>query len=236
MTELLYLQDSYAQHCEATIIAVQHRQVVLNKTVFYPTGGGQPHDTGNIVCNNQTYAVLSVQKKDGTVFHELDQEGLRIGDQVHCMIYWKRRYLLMRYHSAAHVLAGVFSKELGTEITGGQLAVDKGRFDFALADFTKEKIEEIFQQANAVIAQDFPIHAYTLPKEEALQDPTLFKLANKEYIEKLQEVRVVDIVGFDKQADGGTHVRSLKEIGAVHLLKIENRGKNNKRIYFNLNE
>lgn len=235
MTERLYLQDSYQKTCTAKVLTVvDNKQIILDTTIFYATSGGQPHDMGIITKGNASYNVVSVKKEGGHIIHYVDKPGPAVGDTVTCELDWQRRYMLMRYHSAAHVLSGVFHKELGVEMTGGQLDVDKGRFDFPMEHFSKENVEALFVKANNIVQQDLPIKVYTLSKEEALQDPTLFKLANKEYIEKLQSVRIVDIVGFDKQADGGTHVKSLKEIGNISLLKMENRGKNNKRVYFSV--
>lgn len=141
----------------------------------------------------------------------------------------------MRSHSAAHVLAGVFCNETNATITGGNLNLDKCRFDFSLEEFNRELIEKLFEKANAIVGKDLQIEIYFQPKTEALQDKSLFKLEAKEYIEHLpEEVRIVDIVNFDKQADGGTHVKSLKEIGKIVLGKISNKGKNNRRVYFSL--
>ena len=152
-----------------------------------------------------------------------------------CRIDWERRYQLMRSHSAAHVLAGVFCNETKATITGGNLDLEKCRFDFSLEEFSRELIEELFKKANETIEKDLPIHVTFKPKKEALEDKSLFKLEAKEYIEHLpEEVRIVDIENFDKQADGGTHVKSLKEIGKLTLGKISNKGKNNRRVYFSL--
>ena len=234
MTKALYLDDSYLKECEATVTQVNGKYIVLDKTLFYAVGGGQPFDTGSIKTGDADYKVVFVKKFGDAISHEVDKEGLQEGDVVTCTLDWERRYKLMRSHSAAHVIAGVFCNETDAMITGGQLDIEKCRFDFSLEDFSREKVEELITKANARIQQDIPIKVYTLTKEEALQDQSLFKLAKKDYIEKLANVRVVDIVDFDKQADGGTHVKSLKEIGKIELVKIDNKGKNNRRIYFKL--
>ena len=139
----------------------------------------------------------------------------------------------MRYHTAAHLLSAVIYKETQCETTGNQIGSDKTRMDFSL-DISKEQVESFITKANEWVAKDAKVKVYVLPKEEAMKDPTLFKLAIKEYIERLKEVRVVEIEGIDKQADGGTHVHSLKEVGPLKLERVDNKGKNNKRVYFTL--
>ena len=234
MTELLYLHNAYLKECDAVVVSVDvtGNYVVLDKTVFYPEGGGQPCDTGVLKKGDEEYKVVFVKKINGEISHEVDHPGLDIGDRVSCSIDWERRHLLMRYHTAAHLLSAVIYSETKVETTGNQLDVDKSRMDFSLDDASKERIEGFIQKANQHISTDAKVKVYTLPKEEAMKDPSLFKLAIKNYIEKLKEVRVVEIEGIDKQADGGTHVKSLKELGTISLLKIDNKGKNNRRIYF----
>lgn len=235
MTEALYLKDSYLKECEATITKVTDgKYIVLDKTIFYPIGGGQPYDTGTLEKDKETFKVIFVKKFGSDISHEVDKEGLKEGDKVKCALDWNRRYELMCYHTAAHVLSGIFSKEENVLITGNQLDIGKGRIDFNLEEFSREKIEHLIIKANELIEKDLQIKVYTISKEEALKDEALFKLAVRDYIQKLKEVRIVDIEGFDKQADGGTHVKSLKEIGKISLLKTENKGKNNRRVYFKL--
>jgi len=235
MTEALYLQDSYLKECTATVTKItDEKYVVLDKTIFYAISGGQPWDTGTLTKGEEAYNVLFVKQFGADISHEVDKPGLKEGDTVTCKINWERRYNHMRNHSAAHVLAGIICNETDAVITGGQLGEEKSKLDFSLEEFSKEKVEELIKKTNEKIAEDILIKVYTLSKEEALKDPSLFKLATKDYIEKLKEIRVVDIVNFDKQADGGTHVKSLKEIGKVTLVKIDNKGKNNRRIYFGI--
>ncbi len=236
MIQPLYLHDAYQQECDATVRAsgTQGTSILLDQTIFYPEGGGQPCDAGTLRKEGTAYIVLSVKKTPEGIMHEVEKPGLQPGDHVHLQIDWQRRYTLMRYHTAAHLLSAVIYKETKVETTGNQLATDKSRMDFSLEDASRERMESFIQKANNLIQHDAPVKVYTLPKEEAIKDPSLFKLAVKDYIEKLKEVRVVEIVGIDKQADGGTHVRSLKEIGSIKLGKIDNKGKNNRRIYFTL--
>ena len=139
----------------------------------------------------------------------------------------------MRMHSAAHVLAGVFSKEANALITGGELGLEKSRFDFSLEKLDREKIDGYFDKANEIVKKDLPIEFYFLPREEAMKDKDLFKLAVG-FKHDIKEIRIVNIKTFDKQADGGTHVKSLKEIGYIKLLSVDNKGKGRKRVYFTI--
>lgn len=234
MTKLLYLEDSYLKTCTATVTGVQGNVILLDQTIFYPAGGGQACDTGTLLVDGQVYRVISVQKVSGEVYHQIDREGLDMGDVVSCALDWDRRYRLMRSHTAAHLLSGLLNQRTNAQITGNQLDIDKSRMDFNLDAYTPELLTTLIAEANALIKKNTSVHVYTLTKEQALLDDSLFKLANKEYIEHLQDVRVVEIEGIDKQADGGTHVKTLREIGRIVLQKIDNKGKNNRRIYFTL--
>jgi len=234
MTKQLYLEDSYLKICTALVSAVQGTVITLDQTIFYPIGGGQACDTGTLLANGEVYKVISVQKVSGEIYHQVDREGLDIGDQVTCTLNWDRRHRLMRSHTAAHLLSGLLSKHLGAQITGNQLEPEKSRMDFSLETYSPEQFTIIFREANKLVKENVSVKVSLLTKEQALEDPTLFKLANKEYIAHLQDVRVVDIVGVDRQADGGTHVKSLGEVGLLVMGKIDNKGKNNRRIYFSV--
>jgi misacylated tRNA(Ala) deacylase len=230
----LYLDDAYLKEFEAVVNIVKDgKYVVLDKTAFYPIGGGQPYDTGKIFKDDMEFNVVYVGKFDGKISHEVDKLGLKEGDNVKCMIDWGRRYKLMRMHSAAHVLAGVFSNEYKAMITGGNLDLEKSRFDFNLETMDREKVEQAFAKANEIIKKDFKIEVYSLDRKEAMKDESLFKLAAG-FKHDFKEIRIVDIKNFDRQADGGTHVQSLKEIGKIELVKMENKGKGRKRVYFTI--
>ena len=169
------------------------------------------------------------------VLHRLDRAGLAVGDEVHGELDWTRRHLLMRYHTATHVLTGVMFKDYQVRVTGNQLTPDKGRVDFAFEQFDRETLEEGFRRSNALIGQDLPVRVSFVPAAEAKARPELFKLETT-FRHDLPELRLVDIAGFDVQADGGCHVASLKEIGRLVLTKCENKGKVNRRVYFVLEE
>ena len=235
MTNLLYLVDSYLKEADATVISVKDGKfVVLDKTIFYPNGGGQPYDKGKITRGGEDFAVVYVGKFSGEVSHEVDHPGLGVGDKVHLVLDWERRYRLMRSHTAAHVVAALLNQGTGALITGNQLDVDHVRFDFNLELFDPEVLKKYLEKANQLFGTDVPVKWYELPREEAFKISGVVKMAGA-FPPDLPFLRIVEIIGVDKQADGGTHVRNLKEVGQVHLLKTENKGKSNRRIYFKLN-
>ncbi len=219
---------------EAEVVKKGENYVVLDKTVFYPKGGGQPSDVGEIYKNGNAFRVVNVEKREGGVFHFIDGEfDLEVGDKVVCRIEWNRRYKLMRMHTAAHVLASVFFKDYNAKITGNQLDVESSRFDFNLPNFSRELVEKAIEKANSLIKEGKEVKVYWLKREEALKDKEVVKLA-KAFPPSLDYLRIVEIVGVDKQADGGTHVKNTKEIGEIKLVKLKNKGKDNKRLYFSL--
>jgi misacylated tRNA(Ala) deacylase len=235
MTKALFLVDSYIKESSATVISVKDGKfLTLDQTIFYAKGGGQPHDTGKILKDCEVFNVVYVGKFSGEILHEVDRVGLQPGDKVHCILNWDRRYKLMRCHTAAHVLAAVLNKGTGALITGNQLEEDHVRFDFSLQKFDKALLEAYLNEANELFDADVPVNWYELPREEALKIPGVIKMAEA-FPPDFPILRIVEIVGVDKQADGGTHVKNLTEVGKVVLIKTENKGKNNRRIYFRLN-
>jgi len=234
----LYMEDAYLKEFEARIGNVTKGGenkffVTLDRTAFYPDSGGQPCDTGKFVKNGIEYPVVYVGKFSGKISHEVSKEGLKEGDVVKGIIDWERRYKLMRMHTAAHIICEIFHRHSGALITGNQLGTDKSRIDFSLENFDRDKMTEYFQKANEIIAKDLNIRAYFLPREEAMKMEGITKLANV-LPPNVRELRIVEIEGFDMQADGGTHVKSLKEIGRINFVGAENKGKSNRRVYFTL--
>ncbi len=227
----LYMMDSYAKEFDARVVEVDGKNILLNDTIFYPAGGGQPCDLGTIKAGNETYNVANVFKKDGKAWHEVDREGLQNGDQVHCSIDWERRYRLMRMHTAAHIIDAIFYTEAGALSTGNQLGIEKSRIDFALENADKERMQEFIDKANGMVQKETDVKVYFLDRDEALKIPGVVKLANAMPPE-VEELRMLEIPGVDLQADGGTHVTNTREIGKIILLSVENRGRNNKRIYY----
>ncbi|MFP5255549.1 MAG: alanyl-tRNA editing protein [Acidimicrobiia bacterium] len=225
-TELLHLRDAYLRTFDASVTAVDGDHVALDRTAFYPTGGGQPHDTGTLAGR----AVTAVSKEGDTVWHTLEGEPPAVGERVHGEVDWDRRHALMRTHTALHVLCGVIWNEWGVPVTGGNMEPLVARMDFEL-DPTPEgfgaRVEELVNEA---LAADHPIRVSFLPRSEAVLDEDLIRTKVSLIPETVSEIRVVDIVGLDKQADGGTHVASTAEVGRIRVVKTESKGKGNKRI------
>ncbi len=233
MEEILYLYDHYLKEFEATITDVlEENKIILNQTAFYPTSGGQSHDKGTIrrIADNKHFEVLNVYKREGKIIHEVDKVGLKKADKIRGIIDWTRRYKHMRAHTAAHIISEVIHKETRALITGNQIGESKIRIDFSLENFNKEMFKQYINAANKIIAQDLPVTIEFLSHEGALQIPEISKLAIG-LPESIQQVRIVKIGNFDVQADGGTHVKSTKEIGKLIFLNAENKGKNNRRVY-----
>ncbi len=235
MKEPLYLRDCYLKTWKTRVKSAKEKFVVLEDTAFYPKAGGQPWDTGTIkrLSDGREFRVVYAGRFSGEISHELDQEGLRAGDEVECDIDWERRYLFMRYHTAAHVLSGIIYKETGAIITGNQIGEDKTRIDFSLDDFDREKIMSFEERANSLIREAKHVNFLFLSRDDAMKDPELVRLA-KGMPSGIKEFRIVEIEDFDRQLCGGTHLRNIKEIGTLKILKLENKGKNNRRVYFSI--
>ena len=232
MESALYMNDSYLKEFETVVESIKDDKfVVLDKTAFYPSGGGQPHDTGIMVYNNEEYPVVYVGKFSGKISHEVAMPGLKVGDKVTGKINWDRRYKFMRMHTAAHLLISIFNRESNVLITGNQIDEDKTRIDFNMENFDREKIIQYIETANEIIKQDLPVKVSYLPKEEAMKIPGVVKLAGA-LPPDVHTLRIVEIPGIDVQADGGTHVKSLAEIGTIEFVKAENKGKDNRRVYY----
>lgn len=234
MTRALYLDDSYLRECDAQVVSVTDGKfVVLDQTVFYPKGGGQPCDTGKIVRGDEEFRVVYVGTFSEETSHEVDHAGLKSGDKVHCVLDWERRYKLMRSHTAAHLFASLLCDGTGALVTGNQLEEDKIRFDFSLAEFDRNILAQYINKTNEILRKGASVKWYELPKEEALKIPGVIKMA-KALPPDRPLLRIVDIEGLDRQADGGTHINDLKEVGQIRLLKAENKGKDNRRVYFSV--
>jgi misacylated tRNA(Ala) deacylase len=234
----LYLHDSYKRETQAHVTQViDERFIVLDKTVFYAQGGGQPGDTGTLTYASTAYTVLNTTKKDGVIMHEVDKPGLQVGDTVLAVINWDRRYKLMRYHTAAHLLSTVVHEHAGALITGNQISEDKLRIDFSLEAYDPLKMQHYIDFANKIIDKHLDVHVRFMPREEALAVPGMVKLAGA-LPPSIAELRIVTIGSgedvADEQADGGTHVRNTKEIGRIQLVSTENKGKANRRIVVTL--
>ncbi|MBI2541705.1 alanyl-tRNA editing protein [Candidatus Woesearchaeota archaeon] len=237
MQNALYMDDSYLKEFEAAVVSVKDGKfVVLDRTAFFPQGGGVECDHGTMKrkSDGEEFKVVFAGKFEGSISHEVDHEGLKEGDAVHCTVDWDRRYNLMRCHTGIHVLCGVFSQEHKLLVTGNQLSTDKCRVDLNMEQLDIELVKKCFGKANEIILQDLPVEVYYKSREEAEKDPSLFKLAIG-FPHDIDTLRIVDIKGFDAQADGGCHVKTLSEIGTMEFVRAENKGKQNRRVYFTVN-
>ncbi|MBM4459814.1 MAG: alanyl-tRNA editing protein [Chloroflexi bacterium] len=267
MTELLYQTDSYLREFDATVIAVDAAggRVALDRTAFYPGGGGQPADLGVLMFpgsqtgsqtfevseTSKVFAAVTQVKKEGTlVWHYLTPQsssppaqggsphllageglGVRSGLAVRCSLDWPRRYALMRTHTALHILCGVVWRDYGAQVTGGNMDPGAGRMDFEFATLRGELVGEIEARCNAEVAAARDVRVKILPRAEAFQIPDLIRTKINLLPEGIQEVRTVEIVGLDLQADGGTHVANTREVGRIRVTDYKSKGAINKRIY-----
>ena len=229
-TDLLFLRDAELRSFDAEVLAVSHDRVVLDRTAFYPTGGGQPHDTGRLGWDAGEAAVVDVGKDADGVWHALAGEVPVVGSTVRGSIDWARRHALMRTHTALHVLCGVIWNEWGVPVTGGNMEPLAARMDFEFDPLPEGFGPAIEALVNAELVADRPIEVTFLPRSVAVADEDLIRTKVSLIPESVPEIRVVDIVGLDRQADGGTHVRSTAEVGRIRVVKTESKGKGNKRI------
>ena len=232
VTELLYLHDAELRSFDAVVLALVDGGVVLDRTAFYVTGGGQPHDTGTLVWEGGTAKVVDVRKDrdSGEVVHVIEGNVPNEGTSVHGEIDWDRRFALMRTHTALHVLCGVIWNEYQTAVTGGNMEPLSARMDFEFDPLPEGFGETIERRVNEELAAARPIEVQLLPRETAVEDEDLIRTKVNMIPETVKEIRVVDIVGLDKQADGGTHVSSTDQVGRIRVVKTESKGKGNKRI------
>jgi len=237
MTTLLYQTDSYCTEFDAhvTHVDTENHAVILDATAFYPGGGGQPNDTGTLTVNGRDHPVTKVKKQGSDVLHFLEGDPLpNVGDSIHSKIDWDRRYQLMRTHTAMHILCGVVFRDYGAQVTGGDMDPLKGRMDFEFESMRQELVREIEERINAEVAAARDLRVKILPREEAFQIPDLIRTKINLLPEGIQEVRTVEIVGLDLQADGGTHVHNTSEVGTLRVVDYKSKGKINKRIYLEI--
>lgn len=235
MTELLYQQDSYLKEFTANIKDIQDKSLILDKTAFSPRGGGLDSDTGIIkITDNLSFKVQKVTSKKGQVLHHTLSSLSKdlIGKEATGKINWEPRYRQMRLHTTLHAISGMLYKRYGAVVTGGNITPEKARVDFEIDHLHKNRVDQITKHIQKIINEDHPIKASYIPRSEALKDPDLIRTKVSLIPEFIKTLRIVEIVGVDKQADGGVHVSSTAEIGKFVPLKSESRGKNNKRLYF----
>lgn len=241
MTDDLFSSDSYLRSCDAVVVEAREDGVVLDRTVFYPRGGGQPGDSGFLRWDGGECRVIDTIKSrdDGEIVHAVALAASlpRAGTNVSAELDWDRRYQHMRTHTALHALSGVVFSDFGAKVTGGNM--DSGgiaRMDFELDGISQEFGREVEERLNARLAEDVAVHVHHVPRTEALADPDLIRTKVSLIPDSVDPIRVIDITGIDKQADGGTHVASSGEVGRVRVVKTESKGKANKRIRIQLED
>jgi misacylated tRNA(Ala) deacylase len=238
MTDLIYQMDSYIKDFTACITKIdpENNAIILDRTAFYPGGGGQPADTGTIKVNDTLLAVKKARKIGPDVLHIIsgEFEFPEPGKEVSGELDWERRYQLMRTHTAMHILCGVIFRDYGASVTGGSMEPMAGRMDFEFETMRKELVQAIEAAINKEVENGRPLRVDILPREEAFQIPDLIRTKINLLPEGIQEVRVVEIEGLDLQADGGTHVNNTAEVGQIEVTDYKSKGKINKRIYVRL--
>jgi misacylated tRNA(Ala) deacylase len=240
--EQLCYTDAYARSAEARVVAVESGEVTLvglDRTVFYPGGGGQPSDRGLLLrtADGRSWTVRSARKAAGEIVHELepgDGDPPSLGDVVHVDIEWARRLALMRTHTALHALCGVVWRDYGALVTGGNMEPGAGRMDFEFERMSGDLVDAIEATVNAELAAEHDVKVAVLPRDEAFAIPDLIRTKINLLPEGIDEIRTIEIVGLDLQADGGTHVANTREVGQIHVTGYESKGRINKRIRIEL--
>ncbi len=246
MTEMIYLTDAYVKEFEATIVEQVDGGVVLNRSAFYPGGGGQPCDfgtlsvgtlsVGTLSVGNQIWTVKKVKRVSGKVVHFIEGELPEVQTAVSAQLDWERRYQLMRTHTAMHILCGVVWRDYSASVTGGNMDPLKGRMDFEFETMRQELVAAIETAVNQEVVAARPTKVQILPREEAFKIPDLIRTKINLLPKGIKKVRTVELVGLDIQADGGTHVNNTSEVGTIRIANYKSKGKINKRIYVELEE
>ena len=228
--EILCYSDSYLKECKSKVMEVNDHGVVLDQTIFYPGGGGQPSDNGKLILENNEYLVKGVKRIDGQIVHLIEGAKPEINSEVDSVIDWDKRYKLMRTHTALHILCGVIWRDYSASVTGGDMKPLAGRMDFELEEMSADFSKEVEEKINIEVSENRNIKIYQLPREEAFQIPDLIRTKINLLPEGIEFVRIVDIQGLDLQADGGTHVQNTSEVGYIKMIGHESKGKSNKRL------
>ena len=237
MTEELFLKDAYLREFEARVVGLAGREVVLDRTAFYPGGGGQPADKGRLGVGPIQASVVDARREGGGIVHVLDNAIPETVRELEGELDWGRRYAHMRYHTALHVLSGVLWRSFDARVTGGQMREMRARMDFSFpGEWTSDVVGEIERLTNEALAEGCPVKVYELPREEALKNEDLIRTQVNLVPERVEVVRIVEIEGIDAQADGGTHIANTREVGALEITNHKSKGRQNKRVEFVLDE
>ena len=229
MTQYLYITDAYLKEINAKVLSVHEEGVILDQTIFYPQGGGQPSDRGYLEKDGQRFNLTGLKKDSENLYHQIEGD-LSPGDEVKAVVDWDYRYKLMKHHTALHVLSAVVFRKYKAKVTGGTIYENKARLDFDLQEFNREIAQQVVDELNEELVKDHQIEIGFLRREEADKNPDLIRTKVNLLPKSISEIRTVKIGDVDFQADGGLHVKSTKEIGKVQLGKVENKGKGRKRI------
>jgi misacylated tRNA(Ala) deacylase len=233
MSDELFLKDAYLEEFEARVVNLAGREVILDRTVFYPGGGGQPSDKGTLGVGPVQANVVDARREGGDIIHVLDNAIPDTVQKLNGELDWERRYAHMRYHTALHTLSGVIWSAFGAKVTGGQMREDRARMDFSFPkEWTADVVAEIERLTNDALAEERPVRIYDLPREEALKNPDLIRTQVNLVPERVKTVRIVEIEGIDAQADGGTHVANTSEVGELEITGHKSKGSQNKRVEF----
>jgi misacylated tRNA(Ala) deacylase len=233
VTEELFLGDSYLREFEAVVVELSGREVILDRTAFYPGGGGQPPDKGTLGIGPVHANVVDARREGRQVIHVLDNPIPDTVRELEGSLDWERRYGHMRHHTALHVLSGVIWRNFGAKVTGGQMRSDRARMDFSFPEeWTTGVVGEIERLTNEALAEERPVKVYELPREVALENPDLIRTQVNLVPERVRMIRIVEIEGIDTQADGGTHVANTGEVGEIEITGHKSKGRQNKRVEF----
>ncbi len=233
MTTELFLEDAYLREFSAGVEGLNGREVILERTVFYPGGGGQPADKGSLGVGPIQASVVDVRREGGDIIHVLDGAIPGTVKELNGTLDWERRHAHMRYHTALHVLSAVMDGAFEARVTGGQMRTDRARMDFSFpGEWTAEVVGEMERLANEALALNRPVKVYEISREEALERPELIRTQVNLVPERVETVRVVEIEGIDAQADGGTHVANTQEVGRIEITNHKSKGRGNKRVEF----
>tara|TARA_B100000902_G_scaffold256712_1_gene243035 strand:+ start:74 stop:787 length:714 start_codon:yes stop_codon:yes gene_type:complete len=236
MTDRIYLRDANLLSFTATVLSVDDNRIELDQTAFYATSGGQPHDTGHITWESGAASVIDVRSVEGKVLHTLAGLIPEVGTEIHGEIDADRRKNMMRTHTAMHILCGVIWRDWKRVVTGGNMDALSGRMDFEIDQIPEGFAKKIEDLCNVEIKADRPVEVSFMSRESAVFDRDLIRTKTNLVPETVSEIRVVDIVGLDRQADGGTHVSSTNQVGRIEITKTESKGKGFKRVRFVLHD
>ena len=224
------MSDSYIKDFDAQLREVRGQEIILDSTAFYPGGGGQPQDRGELQAGPTTFSVVEVRKEGEEILHKVSEPIQAQITQIHGKLDWDTRYAHMRHHTALHILSGIVYHQYGSLVTGGQIYADRARLDFDLEDLNPERLSKIEKEANQVVQEARAIQVRFFSRDEAVNIEALLRTKINLIPPQVKQIRVVDIEGFDAQADGGTHVRNTREVGKIRITKTQNKGKLNRRI------